>query len=124
MQLPVAFSTVATTNMPRGPAITDLERGQILALHEECLSFRGIAGIVNRSVGAVQDVVRQGFKKKTRKTMERKQKISETQKRALIRMDIKGEESARAIQAKLKLPIGHRRVQQILSAVPYLKYKK
>ena len=55
--------------------------------------------------------------------MERKQKISETQKGAVIKMALKGEESARAIQAELKRPIGHRRVRHILGAVPYFNYK-
>ncbi|CDF40946.1 unnamed protein product [Chondrus crispus] len=110
--------------MPRGPAITDLERGQILALHKECISFRSIAEAVNRSVGAVQSVIRLGFNHKHPKHWKGNQKISETQKRAIIRMALKAEESARGIQAELKLPIRHRRVQQILSAVTYLKYRK
>ena len=56
--------------------------------------------------------------------MEGKQKVSKTQKRAVIRMALKEEDSARAIQAGQKLPIGYRRVQQVFRAVPYLKYNK
>ena len=54
--------------------------------------------------------------------MEGKQKISETQKRVVVRMDLKGKDNARTIQAELKLRIGHRRVQQILRAVPIVKF--
>lgn len=42
----------------------------------------------------------------------------------MIRLALQGEDSARTIRAELKIPIGNRRAQQILSAVPYLKYKK
>ena len=70
----------------------------------------------------MKGVVSQGFKHKPAKQW--KGKISEIQKRAVIRMDLKGEDSARMIQAELKPPIGRRRVQQIIRAVPYLKYKK
>ena len=40
----------------------------------------------------------------------------------MVRMALKGEDSARTIQAELKLPIGSRPVQQILRAVSHLKY--
>lgn len=42
----------------------------------------------------------------------------------MIHMALNGEDIARTIQAELKLPVGNRHVQKILSAVPYLKYKK
>ena len=48
--------------MPREPAITDIQLGVILAPHEECVSLRSIAGIVNRSVGAVTVGVHQDLK--------------------------------------------------------------
>ena len=84
---------VRRTNMPRGPADIDIERGQILSLHRECVSFQSIAGLVNRCEGAIQRAARQGFKHKPAKQWKGNKKISETQKRAVIRMALKGEDS-------------------------------
>lgn len=94
--------------MARGPAITEIEREKIFALHKERISFRSIAEILHRSVGPVQGIVRQGFKDEHLKHWKGNQNISETQKRTAIRMGLKGEDSARAIQAELNLPISHR----------------
>ncbi|KAG2977171.1 hypothetical protein PC121_g23215 [Phytophthora cactorum] len=43
--------------MGRGPALTDIERGRILGLHEADFGLRKIARKVERSVGAVQRVI-------------------------------------------------------------------
>ena len=110
--------------MPWGPSITDIERGQILALHKKGLSFRNNVQIGNRSVRALQSVLPQGFKHKHPKHCKGDQKTSETQKRPIIREALKDEDSVRTIKAELKLTVGHLLFQQILSAVPYLKYKK
>ena len=83
--------------MPRGPAITEIKRGQSLARHSEYISFGKIADMVNRSFGAVQGAVRQGFKYKAPKQWKGKCKVSETQKRAMIRMFLQRENSARTI---------------------------
>lgn len=45
--------------------------------------------MVNRS-GAVQGVVRQGFKRKAPKKWKGSQKVSETQKRAMVQMTLQG----------------------------------
>lgn len=117
-------SVEKSLEMPPGHAITYLKRGQILALQTERISFRRIADMVNRSLGAVQGVILQGFKHKELRKWKGNQNFSQTQKRAMVRMALQGEESARQIWAQLKLTIGNRRVPQFLSSVPYLKYKK
>ena len=62
--------------MRQGPAIPDIERGQILALHKECISFRRIAQMVHCAVGSVQGVLRQVRKNKHPKHWKGNQKIS------------------------------------------------
>ena len=79
--------------------------------------------MLNRSLGAVQGVIRQGFTPKEPKNWKGNHNISQTQQRAMVRMTAQGDDNVRTIQAELKLPIGTRRVQQILRALPYLKYK-
>ena len=110
--------------MPRGPTIADILRGQIVALHRECIPYRKITGMLNCSFDAVQSVIRLGFKPKAPKKRIGNQNISLTQQRAVVRMELEEEDSAKTIQGEPKLPIGRRTVQQILRAVPYPKLTK
>ena len=109
--------------MPRGPTITDIERVQILAPHRKCISYRKIVEMVNRSLGAVRGVIRQGFKPKAPKKWKCNQNISQTQQREMGLIAPQQEDSTRTIEFELILPIGSPRVQQILRAIPYLRYK-
>lgn len=109
-----AVSVDTGLKMPQGTAIAELEKGQILALHRECVSFRRIADMTNRSLGAMKGVIRQVFKYKAPRQWKGNQKLSQTPKRAMIWVAFQGGDSAWQIQAELKLPIGNRRVQQVL----------
>ena len=59
--------------MPRGTKLINFEKGQILALKKEVVSYRDIAKTIHRSVGAVQNFLKSfslnGRDKKVRKTM-------------------------------------------------------
>ena len=92
--------------MPRGPTITDIERGQIFALHKECISYRKIAKMLNSPLGAVKGVIRQGFKPKAPKKWKGNQKYGRLSRGQMVRTALQGRASARTIQSELKLPIG------------------
>ncbi|CDF39636.1 unnamed protein product [Chondrus crispus] len=110
--------------MPRGPPLTDNEKGQILALHHQLLSLRDIAQTLERSVGAVQRFLKNPNRHSRRRAHVTGQKITVGQEKALIRKACSGEYSARDLKNKMDFPIAVRRVQQILSSTPHLKYKK
>ena len=110
--------------MARGKLLSDVEKGQIIALRKESWSLRAIAKELNRSVGAVQNFVKRPHKTHKPKSTRNAKKITRRQTALLIREACKGQLSARQLQATLGLPVGVRRVQQLLKATPHLQYKK
>lgn len=96
--------------MPRGPPITDLERGQRLAVYKEYISFHNIAEIFHPSGSAVQGALCQTLNYKAPKNWKGNCKFSETRKRALFRMASNEEDVEPTIQAEIKLPIANMRV--------------
>jgi len=61
-------------NMPRGFLLSDVEKGEILALQSECYSLREIANKIKRSVGAVHSFVRQKHLHKPRRKVSKNSK--------------------------------------------------
>ena len=110
--------------MPRGPPLTDLEKGQILAMHHQLMSLRDISKELGRSVGAVQRFLKNPSRTARSRAHVTGQKLTVRQEKAMIRKATTGNYSARDIKQDLSLPVGVRRIQQILSATPHLKYKK
>lgn len=110
--------------MPRGTLLSDVEKGQIIALQREMIPVRQIAESVGRSVGAVQSFIRRQKLPPRPAKRPNASKISEQQRRALLRKAKQGMHSASELVAELNLPVKKRRVQQILSGDPELRYKK
>lgn len=111
-------------SMPRWRLISDFEKWQILAYHRECLSIRDIADILERSPNYVWGFLMRQNHPLPRKAPRKSYKISEKSKRILFRHAKKGEKVASELRDALKLNIGVRRVQQILSSCLDLKYVK
>ena len=88
------------------------------------MSLRDIARTLGRSVGAVERFLNNLNRNSRRRALVTGQKITVRQGKALIRKAYSGEYSARDMKKKMHLPIAIRRVQQILSSTPHLKYKK
>jgi len=110
--------------MPRGKLLTQFEKGQIVALNRECMSVREIARMIGRSPGALQNFLRHPKVCDARKSSRNAKKLTKKHTRLLLREAAKGEKSCRELQITLNLPVGVRRVQQVLRGCPHLKYKK
>jgi len=106
------------------PTLSDMEKGQILAMNRECISQTEIATTLGRSRCAVQSFLANPGTRKVGKKRGAKPKISKTQHRAMLRMASQGHSSASEIHKQLSLPISVRRVQQLLSSSDFLVYKK
>lgn len=114
----------STSIMTRGTLLTTEERAQIEALHAENFSQRAIAKRINRSPKAVSKYLKEKETYGTHFNSSGNKKISDRQVRALIREASNSTSSASELRKDLELPIGTRRIQQILSSTDFLKYKK
>ncbi|CDF41141.1 unnamed protein product [Chondrus crispus] len=105
--------------MPRGKLLSDLEKGEIVAMKRECMSIPEIARTLSRSPRAVQN-----FCKHPKRVDAQKGARNASKKRLLLRDASKGEKSCKELKLCLDIGIGVRRIQQILRATPHQKYKK
>ncbi|CDF38189.1 unnamed protein product [Chondrus crispus] len=110
--------------MPRRKLLSDFEKGQIVAMKQECLSVCEISRTLTRSPGAVQNFLKHPKRVDGRKSTCNATKISKKQTRLLLREASKGEKSCRELKLSLDIDVGVCRVQQILRDAPHLKYKK
>ncbi|CDF35485.1 unnamed protein product [Chondrus crispus] len=110
--------------MPRGPPLSDIEKGQILALHHQLMSLRDISKELGRSVGAIQRFLKNPSRTSRAYALVTGQKLTVREEKAMIRKASTGNFSAQDQKKDLGLPVEVRRIQQILSATLHLKYKK
>lgn len=110
--------------MTRGRMLSEQERAQIDVLHREGLSQRAIGLRLKRSHKVIGKYLKEGRQYRTNFRGSRNTKLSNTQVRAIVREASKTGSSASSIRNSLQLNVGTRRVQQIMSASPNLKYKK
>jgi len=110
--------------MPRGRQLNDAEKAAIVAHHHHGMSHGEIASEIGRCRSTVQKFLARLKVSQQRKWVARNKKVTDAAKRALLREACKGEMSAAELKKHFKLDIGVRRVQQILSAVPYLRYER
>ncbi|CDF37795.1 unnamed protein product [Chondrus crispus] len=99
--------------MPKGKQLTDVEKGQILVLHNGCLSVREIAESINRSKTVVHNFMKnpQAYGSKKRSGMP--PKLTPGLKRRVIREASKREKSANQIRKALDLPVHRSHVQAL-----------
>ncbi|CDF32775.1 unnamed protein product [Chondrus crispus] len=100
--------------MPKGKQLTDMEKRQILVLHNECLSVREIAESINRSKTVVHNFIKNPQEYRSKKRSGRPPKLMPALKRRVIREVSKGEKSANQICKALDLPVHRSRVQALL----------
>ncbi|CDF35190.1 unnamed protein product [Chondrus crispus] len=110
--------------MPRRKLLSDFEKGQIVAMKQECLSVCEIARTLSRSPGAVHNFLNHPKRVDGRKSTRNATKISKKQTQLLLRDASKGEKSCRELKVSLEIDVGVRRIQQILRDAPHFKYKK
>ena len=110
--------------MPRGTRLTDFEKSQMFALKQDFIPYRCIADTINRSVGAVQNVLRAYRLNTIVDTAKRTIKISDRTKRRLVFLACTGKYNANDLEARLNLSVTTRRIQQILSESAKVQYSK
>ena len=110
--------------MGRSTALTDQQKGSILALSHEMVPARQIASFIGKSNTTVHNFLAAQGVAKTPKKMGRPNELSSTQLRALFRHASTGNYTARQLQTNLDLSVSVRRVQQLLSSSGHMVYKK
>ena len=110
--------------MPRGTRLTDFEKGQILALKKGFVLYRSIADSINRSVGAVQKILKAYHSNERVNFAKKTLKISDKTKRGLIILTCTDKYNANDFKAHLNLSVTTRRIQQILSESKKVYYSK
>jgi hypothetical protein len=110
--------------MPRGTKLSDVEQGQILALKKAGLTSAVVGRMLGRTECVVNNFLRRGDTYGTVKRSGRPPRMNDTAKRRLIREATKGKSTCRRLVADLNLPVGKRRVQQLLQGHDRLVYKK
>jgi transposase len=110
--------------MPKLPQLTDLEKGQILALADQNLSQTEISNKIGRSQSTVSKFLKDPQNYGKRKRSGRPRTLSLRTERQILRNVSNHNWSARTAKDKLNIPLTVRRVRQIISSSPNLKYEK
>lgn len=111
--------------MGHGKSLTEAEKAKISTLKDYMkLSNRQIAKEISRSECVVRNFLKNRDNYGQNKSTGRPSLISSTQKRQLIRSAANNFKSARQLMIENNVPIGVRRVRQILKASNHLVYTK
>ena len=110
--------------MPQGTRLTELEQGKILAYKDAGMSIHQIAKTISRSRKVISNFLRDPNCYVSKKKRGIRRKISEKAKRRLLRAASNQITSASKLKRSMELNISVRRVQQVLQAAPYLRYRK
>jgi transposase len=110
--------------MGRGTLLDEYERGQILAFETAGWNANAIAKEIGRSHHVVATFLANKEGYGTRKSTGRPPKLTAVATRRLFREATKGQSSCSQLVADLDLPVGHRRVQQLLRNNPEFVYMK
>ena len=110
--------------MAKNAELTVEERNSILTLRAACLTVRGFTQATKRSVVLCSNVLsaQPNLNKPSRR--ESKLKISERDRRHIIRLISPGDLSAAKLKGYLKLTCRVRTIQRVLKSVDWLSYKK
>lgn len=111
--------------MARAKLLSELEKVKISTLKDyNKMSNRQIAKEINRSEHVVRNFLKNREKYGQNKATGQPRKISNTQKRQLIRSAANNFKSAKQLMIENNVPVGVRRVRQILKASNNLVYTK
>ena len=110
--------------MVRGLELTDEERHAIRVLSRGGLSTRQIADAVQRSVGVCHKVLSTPEKPKRPSRRGSPAKVTERDRRHIIRCVSSEGIGAQRVKDKLKLPYSKRTIQRVIAGCTWLKFKK
>jgi hypothetical protein len=109
--------------MPRGTKLTQEEKASILAYHDAKFSARAIATKLNRSVTVVSNFLKAPASYNTRKRPGRKPRLNPRDFRRLVTQASKGLSTAKQMKCDQQVPVGVRRIQQLLSKTDHLRWE-
>lgn len=118
------FLRICYLAMPRGTHLTAEERAIITTHKEYGLSNRLIATKIGRSVSVVCNFLNLGENYNTASRSGRPSLLTSRKKNIICHEARRNKLNARQIKQKLALPVGVRRVQQVLKANHNLRYTK
>lgn len=110
--------------MPRGKTLTVKERGQIEAYRDTNMAKRDIARRIGRSHTVVINYLKDPELYATTKRKGRTPKLSQRQRREIIRKASNSSISLRQIKVTLNLNVSRETVRQVLKTCPFIKYAK
>ena len=110
--------------MPRGPILTDVEMGTILALDSTGATHSSIVDALGRHRTTVQRFLARPQRRQQKKFKARNKKLTGAEHRLLIREASKTGKTALVLKNRLNLNISVRRIQEILHDTSYLQYNK
>lgn len=110
--------------MARGKRLSELERGKIIVLKEEGYSAGQIARIMNRSHTGIDNFLRLKDKYGTKKSTGRPQKLTNRQKRFVVRAVSQHNYSLRQISCRKDISVSKSTVGRVVSLCSHLQYKK
>ena len=106
--------------MPHGEPLSLYEQGQIVALHEQGLSMRGMAKQLGRSLCVVQNFLKNRGKYGKLKTTGRPKVLSARETRLVARKASNSMKSALKIKEELKLQASKSTILRAINAQPNL----
>ena len=100
--------------MPRGSVLTDIEKGQILALQTTGATHEGIAKIVGRHRTTFQRFLARPQRRQQKMFKPRNKTLTDSVRRLLIREASNTADTAAVLKDRFRLVISVRRIQEIL----------
>lgn len=110
--------------MGRGKSLSEYEKGQIVAYHNQGLSNRKIAGRVGRSLNVVNLFLNDPVNYGTRKSPGRPSKVSERDKRQIIRKASNSVVSCSTIKKDLELEVSAETVRRVIHKNPNIRRRR
>ena len=100
------------------------EIGKILAYHDQGLNANQIAKKVGRHRSTITRFLKNQHNNGQNKRTGRSQALTPRSERLLLRTISKGNISSNKVKSSMNIPLTKRRVNQIISSSPNLKYEK
>lgn len=110
--------------MPRGTYLNDLEKGKILGFYEKNVSFREIGRRLNRSEKVVRNFLKNQDNYGRNKKGGPKCKLSDRNKRMIIRLASNSINSLNDVVKKLNLNVSRSTVNRVLNNAPHIVRQK
>lgn len=114
---------VVVCEMGRGTAVTEQERGAVIALHQANQSLRDIAQRIGRSPTLVRNCIKAAPNQHALKKRGPKFKASEKERRLIVRSASNQQTSAAKLKESLNLKHSKSTILRVLQGSPHLKYE-